>query len=300
METLNIPYSLKNIPIPTRFQYQKALISKVEKFVKNGRWKMLNILNPRTTGARKETYGFNSLNSPPQIKEFIPFETELYSLVANIKYKPTHNRFQDTLKADKEKVQKMKEVIVHADKTSNLYLMEVDNYKKKVVENITTDYKKSTAKKVDGVTKEAARIARSHDLEDRMDTPTESEAFITIKDHKSSFPGKVDCRLINPAKNHVSKISKHILDRINTNLRKITGSNQWQSTSEVLDWFNNISNKSELSFFKFDIVSFYPSISEDLLMSALNWAKSLTNISEEEIDTIIHCRRSSLYYGKEA
>ena len=58
---------------------------------------------------------------------------------------------------------------------------------------------------------EAANLARSYDLEDRIDVPTEDTAFITVKDHKDSFPGRMECRLINPAKNHLGKISKVIL-----------------------------------------------------------------------------------------
>ena len=191
-------------------------------------------------------------------------------------------------------------VVVGADKTLNLYKMEVDEYTKKVMESITKEYKKCNNSKVLEVVKEAATIARHHNLGDRIDAPTQSEAFITIKDHKNGFPGRVDCRLINPAKNHIGSISKHFLDRINNRLRSITGSNQWQNTSSVLTWFSNIPDKSNLSFFKFDIVSFYPSITENLLLKALNWARTLTTVSSEEANTIIHCRRSFLFYNKEA
>ena len=35
-------------------------------------------------------------------------------------------------------------------------------------------------------------------------------------------------------------------------------------------------------------------------MTALNWARTLTTVSSEEANTILHCRRSFLYYNKEA
>ena len=41
--------------------------------------------------------------------------------------------------------------------------------------------------------------------------------------------------------------------------------------------------KSRHSFISFDIVDFYPSISENLLEQALSWASSLTEISDEDI-----------------
>ena len=47
-----------------------------------------------------------------------------------------------------------------------------------------------------------------------------------------------------------------------------------------------------------DIVSFYPSITEELLLDAINWAKTLTPISNEEIKIIIHSRKSLLFYKK--
>ena len=59
----------------------------------------------------------------------------------------------------------------------------------------------------------------------------ETEAYITIKDHKESFPNKIPCRLINPSKSSVGKISKV---------------------------------KERSSFMVFDIGSFYPSITERL------------------------------------
>ena len=48
----------------------------------------------------------------------------------------------------------------------------------------------------------------------------------------------------------------------------------------------------------FDIVDFYPSITEKLLRKCLNWAKQFTSISSTEHDTIMHVRRSLLYDHK--
>ena len=41
--------------------------------------------------------------------------------------------------------------------------------------------------------------------------------LVRIKDHKENFPGKIECRLINPAKTNIGIIGKQILDRININ-----------------------------------------------------------------------------------
>ena len=50
----------------------------------------------------------------------------------------------------------------------------------------------------------------------------ETEAYITIKDHKDEFPNKIPCRLINPFKSSIGKISKAILDTINKNVVRST------------------------------------------------------------------------------
>ena len=235
MEKLILPYSLKNIPIPSRRHYQKILVSKVESFVRRIRWKLYHILNPSSKEAL-ETFGFKTTNSPPQISELKAFEEELFGLVASIQFKPSSNEFTNKLKEDKQKILSSSQVIVKADKSSNLYMMDADSYKKKVLENITTDYRKCPRMKANEVTSEAAEIARKYQLEDRIDIPTEDESFITVKDHKAGFPGRIQCRLINPAKNHIGTISKSILDKSNTAIRSTTKSNQWQNTQTVIKW----------------------------------------------------------------
>ena len=90
----------------------------------------------------------------------------------------------------------------------------------------------------------------------------------------------MECRIINPAKNWLGVVSKHILDRVNKSLRSSTGFNQWSNTGAAIKWFQSINNKQDKSFFKFDLTSFYPSITEQLLMNAVTWARTITNISE--------------------
>ena len=298
MDQINIDYSLKNIPIPSKFQYKKQLVSKVASFASRLRWKAFFILNP-TEGRQMETFGFRSLKKTPPVPELKQFEDELFRLVTDIKFKQFKNTFQDKLRADKEEILRSKEVLVKADKSTNIYKVNPDEYNKLLIDNITKDYRKCPRRDVDKVTREAASIARSYELDDRIDAPTEDEAFITIKDHKESFPGKVECRLINPAKNHIGAISKAILDRVNANLRAHTKSNQWQSTQAAINWFKKIKTSNKKTFLKFDIVSFYPSISKELLTKTIKWAASITHVTNEEVDIIMHCRKTFLFHKDE-
>ena len=121
------------------------------------------------------------------------------------------------------------------------------------------------------------------------------EAFISLKDHKENFEDNPKCRLINPAKSHSGKISKLILDTINTQLRTFLNVNQWRNTQNVIDWFGNIEEKTRHSCIPFDIIDFYPSISENLLDQALSLASSLASISNEDISIIKHARKSLVF-----
>ena len=71
--------------------------------------------------------------------------------------------------------------------------------------------------------------------------------------------------------------------------------NQWRNTSAVISWFQAIPNKRHSKFMKFDIVDFYPSISESLLWKALQFAKNFTVIDEESLRIIMHSRKSLLF-----
>ena len=110
-------------------------------------------------------------------------------------------------------------------------------------------------------------------LADRIDHLAKTEAFITLKDHKENFVNKPTCRLINPAKTELGKISKTIIEDINKQLIEKLKVNQWKSTKNVTDWFKKIDNKKDCKFIQFDIKQFYPAISESILGKAINFAK---------------------------
>ena len=65
----------------------------------------------------------------------------------------------------------------------------------------------------------------------------ESDCFFTLNDHKGNFQNQPTVRLINPAKNEIGRISKVILDKINSSLIKRLKVNQWKNTQSVIEWF---------------------------------------------------------------
>jgi len=77
-----------------------------------------------------------------------------------------------------------------------------------------------------------------------------------------------------------------------------TGSNQWRSSGEVIDWFQDLPDKDKLTFFKFDIVSFYPSITKKLLTDAIQWAEKEKHykFDQKQMDIIFHAKRFLLIF----
>ena len=129
-------------------------------------------------------------------------------------------------------------------------------------------------------------------ISDRIRKMEETEAYIKLKDRKEDFPNKISCRLINPSKSSIEKISKVILDKINQQIQLTTKVNQWKDTSSVIEWFNNFESRERL--FVFDTGSFYPSIRENLFIKTIHFAKQMTEISTEDISLIMKARKTLL------
>ena len=124
------------------------------------------------------------------------------------------------------------------------------------------DYRKTDDKAFDNNTKEEKEIAVKLELDDRIYQTSKKQAFISLKDHKPNFVNKPTCRLLNPTKPELGKISKQLISEIVKNVKEQQPAlNQWKNPDEVIGWFNNIKNKNHFSFIQFDIVNFYPSIS---------------------------------------
>ena len=67
-------------------------------------------------------------------------------------------------------------------------------------------------------------------------------------------------------------------------IRDKSGLKQHTNTREVINWFNSLENKQNLKFIIFDIDSFYPSITPELLDRALDWAEGHVSISRQKTE----------------
>ena len=201
----------------------KKLILQTETFLKNMRWRVFWFEKKGDTeddetkvSHRKEiTRDFKSTKTPPQHELLKPFERDIYKLIGNIEFRRVDDPTLQQMGEEARRIHESTKVIVNADKTGNKYEMEPSDYKKLLHNNITQDYKLDTENKLADINKDIQKYASALEIEDRMECHSESNAFITIKDHKQEFPNSIKCRVINPASNNLGKVSKRILDMVN-------------------------------------------------------------------------------------
>ena len=160
---------------------------------------------------------------------------------------------------------------------------------------VTTTYKKCNKETERKINCEGIKYTKEANILDKVELNGTANCFITLKDHKANFLNHPTTRLINPAKNEIGRISKQILDQINSKLCEILKVNEWKNTANVINWFKKVESKNSHKFLMFDIKDFYPSIKEDLLIEALEFAKHHVTIKPKDRETIFHARKSLLY-----
>ena len=297
-EKLKFDYSMKNIPVTTERSYLLKLIEQIEMVVKRMRLRVLYCDMKGNTN-KTETYGLKSLKTPSPINELAAFENDLIELVRNIKFRIVQNWLQRTLKSDIKLIQQSSKTRIAADKTSNMDRLTKEEYNKMRRNAITSTYKKTDGnikKRINEKGKEI--VIKSFDnIIDRMDVNAQSNCFIIIKDHKENFLNHPRLRLINPANNELTRISKTIFDNINMKLFETTKINHWKNTVRAIKWFNSLNEEYLMKFAMFDIKDFYRFITQDLLNKVLNFASDYIRISKSDIDVMHHSRKSLLFDG---
>ena len=204
-------------------------------------------------------------------------------MIKNIEFRQVRDDFQDQLQHDIRKINNSTKAFIPADKTNN-YEVDKTTHDKLIMDSITSTYKKANTNTIISINNEAKDIATNLNIAYRAERMAERQAFITLKDHKDNFQNKPACRLINPAKSEIGRISKQLLENINTTIRRKTGLNQWKNSTSVINWFSSIQDKHQHTFAVFDIENFYPSITEKLLTDAITFGKQHTSITDRDID----------------
>ena len=82
------------------------------------------------------------------MEELEEFGEDLLRMIEEMRFRNTTNRFQQRLKEDIRKIRKLKNIIVPADKISNMYEVSEQQYEKLLTNNITKKLQASPAKEV--------------------------------------------------------------------------------------------------------------------------------------------------------
>ena len=236
MNLVNLQGSVKNIPIPSPKVYLMMLINSIETLCREMEWAANIYLNPRSR-ITKRTFNFRSIKNPPKVKELVKFKEDMLNIVKSIQFKKSKTKFQRKLQEDVTKIRNNNNVIVHADKTSNLYEVDPATHKKLVQKVVNQDYKKETLRNIQKINTAHKKIVNDLDLQDRVFKTTERECFITFKDHKGDFVNNPKSRLLNPMKPEVGRISHLLLKNVVEVVREKTKLNQWKNVYSCIDWF---------------------------------------------------------------
>ena len=105
------------------------------------------------------------------------------------------NPFQQKLNSEKEMIRNEPKLVVSADKTSNFFKVEPEEYKELVKKNVEAEYKKENKQNIQKVNKAHKKIVNKLEIEDRVFKTVKRECFITLKDHKDNFQNNPKYRL---------------------------------------------------------------------------------------------------------
>ena len=145
------------------------------------------------------------------------FEKELFDIIPNIKFRSVKDAFQKKVKEDIPNIKQPPNVFFFSDKSSNIYEMPEQQHKKLVDDNVTKTYKKHHPKLETLINLEAKTNAELINLDERIECIVRTPVLVTLRDHKPDFRKNPPCRLINPARNELGKVTKLIIEKINKN-----------------------------------------------------------------------------------
>ena len=123
--------------MPRKSFYHIKLVEKIESVLRRMRWKAWFFLKKQcATKPSKTTYGDS--NQDCFTNNVMSLKKKLYNVLKMVEF--TNKRYQF------DKVKQRPFILVFADKTNNIYEMNVKDYQKLLKENITVTYRKASIK----------------------------------------------------------------------------------------------------------------------------------------------------------
>ena len=157
--------------------------------------------------------------------------------VEDFRFRKVDNKFQRTIAKDLKGIRTSNKTLTAADNTSNMYRLSKKEYSRLLQNAIASKYKKTDKRTAANINKEGIKHATEANVTDRIKINDTSSSFITLKDHKENVLNRPTTRLLNPAKNKISRISKHLLQNINKTLSEEIKVNELKNAESVINWF---------------------------------------------------------------
>ena len=131
------------------------------------------------------------------------------------KFRKVRNDFQMKFYEDLRKVHSLKKTLTFEDKTSNMYRLKKEEYRRILPNAVTITYKKFNKETERRINWKGVKYAKEAKLLDKVEVNGTAYCFISLKGHKVNFLNQPRKRLINPAKKEIGRISKQILVQTN-------------------------------------------------------------------------------------
>ena len=90
-------------------------------------------------------------------------------LISNIEFRSIRNKFLSKLSKDIKNIKKTKELLIDADKSTNIYEMSKEDYQKHLRNSITKTYKKFNRNRVNDINFDAKKITQKLKIDDRVE-----------------------------------------------------------------------------------------------------------------------------------
>ena len=191
MEKLNFGYPLKNIPIPDEKSCKLRLSEKIEISIQKMRWRASFFINnnKKATEDYKQgfSYGLKSGRSPPQVKDLIQFEDDLVRIVKELNFRKVKNNFQKVLCEDMKQVYTSKKTRTPADKTSNIYRLNKNDYLNLLTNAITKTYKKANKNIGTKINKEGIKFAKQEDILDKIEINGKGNKYYSKRSQRELY-----------------------------------------------------------------------------------------------------------------
>ena len=108
-------------------------------------------------------------------------------MIQSIEFKTLRNEFLNKLQKEVENIRSSKNMLVFADKSTNLYKVSREHYEKLLHDSITQTYKRATSGTKRKIDKESKQFSEHLGIADRMECYSDHHAFITLNTIKTTL-----------------------------------------------------------------------------------------------------------------